>query len=152
MGVVVVLLCCCVVVLLCCVLWCVVCCVLLCVVVCCCVLLCVVVCHVVLWCGVVWWGVFVCRATSHNQGCVHSPFSFCSFILAKHGWGEELAHHVFGATAFAGHDAPRPVLSDARHGGRYGPDGRKNLALQPNNELRVAPEEHPVYTFYNELS
>ena len=26
-------------------------------------------------------------------------------------------------------DAPRAVPSDARHDGRYGPDGRKNLAL-----------------------
>ena len=30
---------------------------------------------------------------------------------------------------FPGDDAPRAVPSDARHDGRYGPDGRKNLAL-----------------------
>ena len=34
---------------------------------------------------VVWWCVFVCCATSFHQGCVHSPYSFCSFIPAKHG-------------------------------------------------------------------
>ena len=72
---------------------------------------------VVLCCVVVWWCEFVCCTTNFYQGCVHSPYSFCSFIPAKHGW-EELAHHVVGnesgtcKAGFAGDDA----------------DGRKNLA------------------------
>ena len=51
---------------------------------------CGVVCGVgVVWCGgggVVWCGgVFACCATNFCQGCVQSPYSFCSFIPAKHG-------------------------------------------------------------------
>ena len=48
--------------------------------------------------------------------------------------GKEMAHHVVGndsgmyKAGFAGDDAPRAVPSDASHDGRYGPDGRKNLA------------------------
>ena len=39
---------------------------------------------------------------------------------------------------FAGDDAPRAVPSGARHDGRYGPDGRKNLAAHNKAQLHHA--------------
>ena len=78
--------------------------------------------------------VLVCCAASLYQGSVHSPYSFCLFILANLA-GEELAELVVGndsgmyKAGFLGDEAPRAVPSDARHDGWYGPEGRKNLAL-----------------------
>ena len=57
----------------------------------------------------------------------------CSLLQTWHG--EELAELVVGNDSgmynagLAGDDAPRAVPSDVRYDGRYGPEGRKNLAL-----------------------
>ena len=65
-------------------------------------------------------------ATNFYQGCVHSPYSFCSLIPAKHG-RRRIARARRGVckAGFACDDAPRAAPSDARHDGWYGPDGRK---------------------------
>ena len=68
-------------------------------------------------------------ATNFYQGCVHSPYSFYSFIPAKHG-RRRIAKTRRGAckAGFACDDTPRAVPSDARHDGWYAPDGRGNVA------------------------
>ena len=60
--------------------------VLCCAVLCCAVLCCAVLCCAVLCCAVLCCAVLCC-ATNFCQGCVHSPYSFCSFVFATRGWG-----------------------------------------------------------------
>ena len=75
---------------------------------------------------------FVCCATNHYQGSVYSPHSFCPFIPANMAEDEVAALVVDNGSGmckagFAGDDAPRAVflpIVDARHHGRYGPEGQ----------------------------
>ena len=91
----------------------------------------------------------ICCAKILYQVSEYCPHTFCLFIPANMA-EEEVAELVVGNNSgmrkagFPGDDAPRAVPSDARHDGRYGPDGQKNLAYRFHNELRVAPEEYPV--------
>ena len=61
------------------------------------------------------------------------PTFFCPFTRVNMA-EEELS----------GDDAPRAVLSNARHGGWYEPEGRTIRHHIIYNGLRVAPEEYPV--------
>ena len=67
-----------------------------------------------------WSCVLVCCAASYYQGSVHSPYSFCLFILANMA-GEELAELAVGndsgmyKAGFPGDDAPRAEKSGIAH-------------------------------------
>ena len=84
--------------------------------------------------SVSWSCVLVCCSACRYQGSVHSPYSFCLFIpakMAEQKWQSSLSVTtvVCARLAFAGDDAPRSVLSDARHDGWYGLERRKNPAF-----------------------
>ena len=89
------------------------------------------------WCCVVLWCCGVCLCTAQQisiKGAYTARTLFVRSSLQNMA-REEVAHHVVGddsgmcKAGFAGDDASRAVPADAKHDGRYGPDGRKNLAL-----------------------